>query len=75
MKAMHFAKRLRRWGNSYGIALSKAEIEALHAAEGDVIEGEIAKGKRGIDLAGLTTHRLGGRDIDEVLAEEALGRG
>ena len=34
-------KRILRWGNSYGIRLTKAEVEALGLHEGDGVRVEV----------------------------------
>lgn len=69
---MHIEKRLRRWGNSYGVPLSKKEVESLHAAVGDRIVAEVERHPAGTDLHHVTAYRLGGRDVDEVLGDEAV---
>lgn len=36
-------KRILRWGNSYGIRLSKAEVEALGLGEGKDVQVELKR--------------------------------
>ena len=70
---MHIAKRLRRWGNSYGIPLSRAEVRELHAVEGDLVVGEVSSRSALTDFSQLTTYKLGAADdVDEILGDDAV---
>lgn len=53
--------KVLRWGNSYGIRISKqaAEREGLREGAEVVVEVRAKPGER-IDLSGLRTFRLGG---------------
>lgn len=73
IRDVRISKPLRRWGNAYGIALSRTEVEALGARLGDILEGDLQSHGPGTDLRGITPLRLGGAgDIDETLGDEAL---
>lgn len=38
--------RIKRWGNSYGVRLTKADLERLGLAEGDPVEISLRKPAR-----------------------------
>lgn len=62
--------KVLKWGNSYGLRLSKDEVEEMGLQEGQEVVVEI-KSKPGekVDLSHLRTFNLGGslaRDHDEV---------
>lgn len=63
-------KPLRRWGNAYGILVSKAEARQLGLREGEVVDAEL-KAHRDAqvkDLPGL--HAGHPIDLDAVLADD-----
>lgn len=61
--------KVLKWGNSYGIRLSKADVEELGLAEGDEVVVEVKTSPdQTIDVSGLRSFPMGGiaRDHDEV---------
>lgn len=63
--------KVLKWGNSYGIRLSKAEAEELGLKAGDEVIVEVkAKPGEKVDLSGLRTFSLGGNLADEHDAVE-----
>ncbi len=62
--------KILKWGNSYGIRLSKADVEELGVKEGDEVVVEVlARPGEKVDLSGVRTFSLGGTladDHDEV---------
>jgi antitoxin component of MazEF toxin-antitoxin module len=71
--AMHLRKPLRRWGNAFGILISRKEAEALGVTEGEPVEAELqpARRTRVQDLPTMNVGPLGDLDaiLDEALAE------
>lgn len=73
-------KRLTRWGNGYGIRLTKAETERLNVQAGDELEAEIFGDEdrpSRADLDRLAIFDFGGAldgiDLDELAGEDAFG--
>lgn len=52
-------KRILRWGNSYGIRLTKAEVEALGLHEGDGVRVEVEPRRKKIDWDTFPSLNLG----------------
>ena len=60
-KPPSFVGRILKWGNSYGIRISKADWERLGLAEGDdVVLQLVATPRRPVDLTRLRSWDLGG---------------
>ncbi len=51
--------RLRRWGNTFGIAVSPKEVERLHAKEGAEVTARIWVGDSTVDFGDAGIFRLG----------------
>lgn len=51
--------RLRRWGNTFGIAVSPKEVERLHAKEGAEVTARIWVGDSKVDFGDAGIFRLG----------------
>lgn len=69
-------KTIKPWGNSYGVLLTKAELEQLGLRPGQEVEMQItACGAAKRDLSELPELHLGGRwtpnAIDHALESEA----
>lgn len=53
--------KLLRWGNSYGVRLSKADVERLGLKEGQEVAFEVAASpNEKIDLSDMPSFHLGG---------------
>ena len=62
--------RVLRWGNSYGVRLSKADLERAGLKEGAKATVRLRAGK--IDLSHVTFYK-GGRPDDSLRHDELLG--
>lgn len=68
--------KLLRWGNSYGVRISKADVERLGVHPGDELDVEVLPKRGKVDLSFLGTFRDGGagaehdRLLDESLDED-----
>ena len=51
--------RLRRWGNTFGIAVSPKDVERLHAKEGAEVTAKIWIGDSKVDFDDAGIFRLG----------------
>lgn len=61
--------KVLKWGNSYGIRLSKKDVEELDLKEGDEVVVEVkVKPDETVDVSHLSSFELGGvaEDHDEV---------
>ena len=78
MPELTIQRRLLRWGNAYGIRVTKAEAEALQVREKQELRVELRAGEPRIDLSKITFVRGGlrtaSRDHDH-LAEEGFRAG
>lgn len=74
MAELRVRRRLLKWGNAYGIRVTKEDARRLGATEKDTVEVEIAKAEPRVDVAQLPVFHLG-RDArskhDEVSREAA----
>lgn len=71
-KAIRVRKRILRWGNSYGLRLTRKELEGTALREGVEVEVELRPRSPPVAWDRLPQFRLGrnaSREIDEVLAE------
>lgn len=71
-KAIRVRKRVLRWGNSYGIRLTRKELQGTALREGVEVEVELRPRAPRVDWDRLPEFRLGrnaSREIDEVLSE------
>lgn len=60
MAKVRFRRKILRWGNGYGIRLTKAEAERLGATQRTEVDVEVRPTHRGIDISSLTFLDLGG---------------
>lgn len=71
---MHVTKTIKRWGNSYGIALTKAELEELGLRPGDEVHASFQKRVYKRDLSKVPVFHWGGdltpEEVDRIAAEE-----
>ena len=71
-------KRITRWGNGYGIRLTKADIERLRVREGDEIDAELYGAEDRVmeeELDRLAIFRFGGyenEDLDDLIGKDVL---
>lgn len=70
---MHVRKPLRRWGNAFGILISRKEAEALGVTEGEPVDADLQPARR-TRVQDLPTMRAGRIDIDRVLDEDLMER-
>lgn len=76
--ALYIHKRVTKWGNGYGIRLTKKEVERLQVAEGDEIEGELFGEDdypTKADLDRLAVFHLGGydtQDLDDLAGDQGI---
>lgn len=64
--------KVLKWGNSYGIRITKAEAERLGVEAGDEVLLEVtAKPGDEIDVSGIRTFRMGGLARDHDTGEWA----
>ena len=68
---MRLRKPLRKWGNAFGIIISRKEAETLGLAEGDEVEADLQPRKhtRVQDLPTMNVGHL--PDLDKIL-DDAL---
>ncbi len=60
--------KLRRWGNTFGIAVSRKDVERLHAKAGAEVTARIQVGDASVDFSDAGIFRLGAtasRDHEE----------
>lgn len=59
--------RVKRWGNSFALRLSKKDVDELRVREGDEVRVEVRKIPAGgkVDLSGLPTFRDSDRRASE----------
>jgi hypothetical protein len=48
---------VKRWGNSYALRLTKADLHRFGVHEGSVVEFDVQPVRAPVDLAGLPTFR------------------
>lgn len=63
--------RLLKWGNSFGVRISKADVERLGVRVGDDLDVEVLPKRGKVDLSFLRTFHDGGvgADHDRILDE------
>lgn len=67
-------RRISRWGNSFGIRVTKKEAARLGVKEGEEVELELFEPRNESELDRLALFDFGGDyDIDEILGEEMGG--
>jgi hypothetical protein len=65
--------KLLRWGNSYGVRISKADVDQLGMHPGDDIDIEVLAKRGKVDLSFLRTLHDGGAGADhDRILDEAL---
>jgi antitoxin component of MazEF toxin-antitoxin module len=52
---------IKRWGNSYAVRLTKADLQRLHLREGQAVVLHVEPAAGEVDLSGLPTFRAGAR--------------
>ncbi len=65
--------KVLKWGNSYGIRVSKADFERAGLHAGDMVNLDLAGRPTKVDLSGLPAFDWGGggaRDHDHILDQE-----
>lgn len=65
--------KILKWGNSYGIRVSKADFESAGLHPGDVVYLDLAGRSKKVDLSGLPAFDWGGGGAsghDEILDKE-----
>ncbi len=71
---MHVTKAIKKWGNSYGIALTKAELEELGLRPGDEVHARLEKAFKKRDVSKIPTFHWGGDltpdEVDRIVEEE-----
>ena len=74
MGLVHGRKRVLRWGNGYGIRLTKADMERLGIHEKQEVDVTLEPVGGRVDLSHIPRFRLGGdarQRHDELAAEAA----
>lgn len=75
MDCLRLDRRVLRWGNAYGLRITKAEAEALGVEEGQFVHADVRVEMPRIDLSKITVMRLGSTDFSathtELAGEEA----
>ena len=65
--------KLLKWGNSYGVRISKSDVDRLGVRVGDELDVEVLPKRTRVDLSFLRTFRDGGAgaDHDRILDDAA----
>ncbi len=63
---MEIESKIRKWGNSYGVMLSKQFLESEHLQESDVVKVNISKKSDLTKLCGLWKFK---RPIKEIMKD------
>ena len=75
MDCLRLNRRVLRWGNAYGLRITKAEAEALGLAEGQLVHADVRVEMPPIDLSKIKVMLLGGPDFSakhtELASEDA----
>ena len=74
MATIRIRRKVLRWGNAYGIRLTKADMERLGLHDKDEATIEVTPGRKENDLSAFPFLHLGGglsTDHDEVAAAAA----
>ena len=66
---MHVERDLRRWGNSFGVLITKQEAKELGLREGDRVSLEIAAGSFENDFSTAPTLAWQGPIDDDMIAD------
>lgn len=77
MGSIRFRRRIVKWGNGYGIPVTRAEVEQLGGPANDSVEVEIRTATSRLDVSALHMVDLG-RDASErhtELAERSADAG
>ncbi len=68
---VHLRRRLLKWGNGYGVRITKTEATRLGLRPGSELDMEIRPITAKEEVDALPTYRLGGKyDIDATIEEE-----
>lgn len=68
---MHLRRRLLKWGNGFGIRITKKEALAMGIKAGTELDVDVEPQPASMELEGLRTYRLGGDyNLDEIVEEE-----
>lgn len=59
MDSLRIRRRLVKWGNAYGIRLTRKEVDQLGLHEKDPVDVEVRPESEGIQVDRLTRLRLG----------------
>jgi hypothetical protein len=75
MDCLRLDRRVLRWGNAYGLRITKAEAEALGVEEGQLVHADVRVELPPLDLSKIKVMHLGGPEFSakhtELANEEA----
>jgi antitoxin component of MazEF toxin-antitoxin module len=68
---MHLRRRLLKWGNGYGIRITKKEAQQLGVKAGNELDVKVDPRPVGEELEELPSYRFGGDyDLDAIVEED-----
>ena len=77
MPGIKLTGKVLKWGNSYGIRVSKADFERAGLHAGDVVHLDLAPRSKKVDLSDLPAFNWGGGGAlghDKILDEERAAK-
>ena len=73
LMAIHVRRALTKWGNGWGLRLTKKEVAALGIKPGQPVEAELSPKPARNRVEDLPSWDLGGRtDLDDIYDEDAV---